>query len=266
MHAAALLLVGLLASGLVGGIVYRDVLLQSHTLRLEQEVARADASARLARRHLERVSAPAGQGGPRRPPGRACPGHPVRDAGRSRLVRGRAGSRRPGLRVALPQEAWRVVTSSCCPTDKPNGSISLPCPPMAGPWLPGTRTGRSGLRDPETGRVRMTLRGHQLPVDLFAFSPDGRRLVSRGTRRSDTAPTGRSPPLGPGLGAAPGPPGGVIGPNVEELHVRSSGRPPLGGSLDRERSHAVGLLGRGDRSRSPPAGVEQAHLTWHQSR
>ncbi len=53
MHAAALVLAGLLASGLFGGIVYRDVLLQDHTLQLEREVTRADANARLARRHLQ---------------------------------------------------------------------------------------------------------------------------------------------------------------------------------------------------------------------
>ena len=46
----------------------------------------------------------------------------------------------------------------------------------------GDEDGTIRLRDPETGRVRMTLRGHQLPVQLLAFSPDGRRLVSRGTR------------------------------------------------------------------------------------
>ena len=41
------------ASALVGGIVYRNVLLQNHAVHLEREVARADANARLARRHLE---------------------------------------------------------------------------------------------------------------------------------------------------------------------------------------------------------------------
>ncbi len=36
------------------------------------------------------------------------------------------------------------------------------------------------LRDPETGRVRMALTGHQLPVGHLAFAPDGGRLISVG--------------------------------------------------------------------------------------
>src|SRR5262249_7685488 len=42
MHAAAVVLAGWLGLGLIGGIIYRDVLLQSHARALEREAARAD--------------------------------------------------------------------------------------------------------------------------------------------------------------------------------------------------------------------------------
>ena len=53
MHAASAFLGGLLFLGLIGGIVYRDILIQQHDQLLEGEVIRAEASVKLARRHLE---------------------------------------------------------------------------------------------------------------------------------------------------------------------------------------------------------------------
>ncbi len=44
----------------------------------------------------------------------------------------------------------------------------------------GDRDGTIRLRDPETGRVAMTLRGHEWGLSHLAFSPDGRRLASVG--------------------------------------------------------------------------------------
>ena len=62
MHAAALLLVTLLASGLVGGIVYRDVLLQSHTRGWSGRFSGPTRTPGLPG-GTRGVSAPAGQGG-----------------------------------------------------------------------------------------------------------------------------------------------------------------------------------------------------------
>ena len=45
----------------------------------------------------------------------------------------------------------------------------------------GDEDGTIRLRDPETGRVRMTLAEHRLPVGRFAFSTDGSRLISIAT-------------------------------------------------------------------------------------
>ena len=47
------------------------------------------------------------------------------------------------------------MISLCCPTDKENGSITLPYPPMAGHWLRGTTMGQSGfeiLKQAECGQ------------------------------------------------------------------------------------------------------------------
>ena len=50
----------------------------------------------------------------------------------------------------------------------------------------GDNDGTIRLRDPATGEVAMSLRGHEHGIWNLAFSPDGRRLVSVGT--SDIAP------------------------------------------------------------------------------
>ena len=46
----------------------------------------------------------------------------------------------------------------------------------------GDRDGTIRLRDPETGRVAMTLRGREFGAGFLAFSPDGHRLASAGSQ------------------------------------------------------------------------------------
>src|SRR5204862_1704850 len=46
----------------------------------------------------------------------------------------------------------------------------------------GDQDGTIRLRDPETGQVALSLRGHEFSVYFLAFSPDGRRLASVGHR------------------------------------------------------------------------------------
>ena len=53
IHAALFLLVGLMGVGVLAGLVHRNELVQRHAGELEREVVRADASERLARRHLK---------------------------------------------------------------------------------------------------------------------------------------------------------------------------------------------------------------------
>jgi eukaryotic-like serine/threonine-protein kinase len=181
MHAGALLLVTLLASGLVGGIVYRNVLLQSHTLRLEHEVARADASARLARRHLSAFQL--------RQAKQALDANQVERAQDILSAMQVDRSSSDGGKDHEDQGfAWHYLRNAArrdivVLSDRQAERVCILALSRDGQTLAtGDEDGTIRLRDPETGRVRMTLRGHQLPIGLFAFSLDGRRLVSRGTQ------------------------------------------------------------------------------------
>jgi hypothetical protein len=181
LHAAVLLLVGLLTSGLLGGVAYRDLLLQRHAGELEREIVRADANARLARRHLQAFQ--------------------LRQA--QEAIDARQVERAQEILAAIPADGGRSSAGQG-PSD-----LGFPChylmrlacrdlvvlsnrqvervqvmalSPDGQTLATGDEDGTIRLRDPQTGRVRMTLSGHQLPVHLLAFAPDGARLISRGTR------------------------------------------------------------------------------------
>ncbi len=180
-HTAALVLVGMLASGLIGGTVYRDVLLQGHSRELEREIVRADANARLARRHLQAFQL-----------------RQARDALDARQVeraqdilsaiqtdRDRSDARHdPGH----PGFAWHYLMTLArrelvVLSDRQTERVrAIALSPDGRTLATGDEDGTIRLRDPGPGRVRSSLPGHKLPVHLLAFAPGGTRLVSRGTR------------------------------------------------------------------------------------
>jgi WD40 repeat protein len=188
MHAATLVLVALVASGLVGGVVYRDVLLQGHAREMKRGVVRADASARLARRHLQAFQL-----------------RQARDALDARQIeraqdilstiqtdRGRAGDRQD---AGDPGFAWHYLMRLArrdlvVLSDRGLERVAFVALSPDGRTLTtGDQDGAVRLRDPETGHVAMTLRSHEFPVEFLAFAPDGRRLASVGR---NTNPPARS--------------------------------------------------------------------------
>ncbi len=179
MHAAAAILVALAASGLVGGILYRHVLLQGHTRELEREVARADANARIARRHLQAFRLRQAQ--------EALEVHQVERA-QDILAAIEADRRRSDGRQdpGDPGFAWHYLTRLArrdlvVLSDRQAERVNvIALSPDGRTLATGDEDGTIRLRDPETGRGRATLLGHDRPVDLLAFAPDGTRLISRG--------------------------------------------------------------------------------------
>jgi WD40 repeat protein len=179
MHAAALILVAVLASGLVGGIVYRDVLLQGHTRELEREVVRADANARLARRHLQAFQL--------RQAREALDAHQVERAqdilGSIQADRDRSDAGQDPGDMGF---AWHYLRRLArrdlfVLSDRLSERVAAIALSRDGRTLAtGDEDGTIRLRDPETGKVVMSLRRHELDVERLAFSPDGRRLVSVG--------------------------------------------------------------------------------------
>src|SRR5262249_29000529 len=181
MHAAALILVALVASGLVGGIVYRNVLLQGHARDLEREVVRADANARLARRHLQAFQLRQAQDAlDARQVERAQDILSAIQADRDRSDR-RQDPGDPGFAWHFLMRLARrdlIVLS-----DRQSERIQqIALSPDGRTLATGDEDGTIRLRDPETGQVAMSLRGPQFRVYLLAFSPDGRRLASAGHR------------------------------------------------------------------------------------
>ena len=178
-HAGALVLVTLLASGLVGGIVYRDALLQSHALRLEHEVARADASAKLARRHLSAFQL--------RQAKQALDAHQVERA-QNILSAMHPDGKPPGDGQAPDDRgfAWHYLMSQACQnlvvlSDRRSERVSEAALSQDGRTLAtGDNDGTIRLRDPQTGQGISRLLGHKICVDHLAFSPDGSRLASVG--------------------------------------------------------------------------------------
>jgi WD40 repeat protein len=179
LHAGALILAAVVASGLVGGVVYRDVLIQNHARELEREVDRADAHARLARRHLQAFQL-----------------RQARDALNANQVeraqdilnaiqaeRDRSDARQdPGD----PGFAWRYLRRLArrdlvVLSDRQAERVNVIALSPDGRILAtGDDDGTIRLRDPESGRVGMTLAEHRLGVSHLAFSPDGHRLISVG--------------------------------------------------------------------------------------
>jgi serine/threonine protein kinase len=178
-YAAAILLLTMLFAALVGGIAYRNVLLQNHALHLEREVARADANARLVRRHLEAfqfrqarealdahqmeraqdilrtIAADGEPSGEARKPGELgfAWHYLMNQAGRDLVVLSNRRSERV-TKIALSQDGRTLVT--------------------------GDEDGTIRLRDPRTGQVRLMLTGHGLAIGQLVFAPQGDRLVSVG--------------------------------------------------------------------------------------
>jgi WD40 repeat protein len=187
VHAAALVLAGMLASGLIGGVFYRDALLEGHARQLEREVVRADAHARRARRHLQAFQLrQAQQAIEARQVERAQDILAAIEADRERSD----AAEDPGD----PGFAWHYLMrlarrDLAVLSDRQTERVStIALSPDGRTLATGDDDGTIRLRDPETGRVRMTLAGHRLLVSRLAFSPDGRRLASVGSR-------GRQPPL-----------------------------------------------------------------------
>jgi WD40 repeat protein len=188
MHAAALVLGGLLASVLVGGLVLRDSMIQDHARQLEREIVRADAHARLARRHL--------QGFQLRQAQQALE---ARQVERAQDILAAIEADRESSDAAedpgVPGFAWHYLNGLArrdlvVLSDRKAERVNVVALSADGRTLAnGDEDGTIRLRDPETGRVRMTLAGHRLPVGRLA-SPDGRRLVSGGIRGLPRAPGG----------------------------------------------------------------------------
>jgi WD40 repeat protein len=179
MHATALILVALATAGLVGGIVYRNVLLQGHARELEREVLRADGNARLARRHLQAFQLRQAQ--------EALDARQVERAqdilSAIQADRDRSGRcQDPGD----PGFAWHYVTRLArrdlvVLSDRQAERVSfIALSPDGKTLATGDEDGTIRLRDPETGRVGTILAAHRLGISQLAFSPDGGRLVSVG--------------------------------------------------------------------------------------
>ena len=179
MHAASALLAALFVLGLIGGIIYRDVLIQRHDQRLEGAVIRADASARLAQRHLQafqirQAQEALGARHVERAQDILLAIQPDRDSTGDRpLSDDRGFAWNYLMRVASRD----LTVLSDRQTERVN-SIALSNDGRT--LATGDDDGTIRLRDSVTGRVAVTLPGHRLPVGLVAFSGDGRRLVSTG--------------------------------------------------------------------------------------
>ena len=210
MHAAALVLAILAASGLIGGIVYRDVLLERHARELEREVTRADANARLARRHLRAFQ--------------LRQAREVLDAGQVEraqdiLAAIQADRHRSDLRHDpvhlgfawhyLNRLARRDLVVLSDRQAERVGMIALS--PDGGILATGDEDGTIRLRDPETGRVRATLSGHRLPVRHAGLCA-GRQSPRLEGAWPTACTKGRGLSLGSGLARTPGPPGRTCGP------------------------------------------------------
>ena len=162
-----------------GDRLSRCVAGQRHARELEREVTRADANARLALRHLRafqlrqaREVLNAGQVERAQDILAAIQADPQRSDLRHDPVNlGFAWHylntlARRDLVVLSDRQAERV---HCVALSADGRTLAT-----------GDDDGTIRLRDPETGRVRMTLAVHQLSISHLAFSPDGHRLVSIG--------------------------------------------------------------------------------------
>ena len=178
MHAIALVLAGLLASALVGGIVLRDALIQDHDRQLEREVVRADAHARLARRHLQAFQLRQAQ--------QALQGRQVERAqdilATIQSDRDRSDADEdPGD----PGFAWHYLIGMArrdvvVLSDRKAERINALALSADGRTLAtGDEDGTIRLRDPETGRVLTSLQGHRAALWHLAFDPDGHHLASQ---------------------------------------------------------------------------------------
>ncbi len=176
-HAAAIALTGSLAAALAGGVILRDAMVERHSRQLEREVTRADANARLARRHLQAFQLRMAQ--------QALEARQVERA--QDILNASQAEREQSESGQDPGFAWQYLMKQArrdlvVLSDRRSERVSVfALTPDGRTLATGDHDGTIRTRDPGTGQVRMTLRGHELLVDLLAFSSDGRRLASVAT-------------------------------------------------------------------------------------
>jgi WD40 repeat protein/serine/threonine protein kinase len=183
VHAATLVLAILICVGLLAGLIHRNDLVQRHAQELEREVVRADASERLALRHLK-----AFQLRQSRDALDANQLERAQDILRDIQVDGEGVSTDP-RHLGF---AWNYLKSQACRnvvvlSDRRSERISeVALSPDGQTLATGDEDGTIRLRDPETGRVLNNLSGHKFSILRLIFAPTGRRLASVG--RNGSAP------------------------------------------------------------------------------
>lgn len=178
MGAGLTLLAVSLAAGMLGATAYRNMLLEDHARQLEREVARADANAQIAQRHLHVFHI--------RQASEALAAHQVEraqdilrsvEADQASARAGRPGALGFARRYLMSQARRNLVVLS----DRQAERVSVVALSEDGrTFVTGDFDGTILPRDPETGRPSMRLTGHKKHIDLLAVSADGKRLLSVG--------------------------------------------------------------------------------------
>ncbi|MFO0892098.1 MAG: protein kinase [Isosphaeraceae bacterium] len=170
--ALAVVLGVLLAAGLLGAVLYRAALLERYTQLLQAQAALAAESVRLSHRHIQASQL-------RQAKQRV-------DAGKFERAQGFLSEIEPadeaggGIKWRYAWEyLWHQSRRVLKVLSRRKEQVSRIALSADGEVLAsGDVDGTVRLRDPVTGELRATLRGHNFRVYRLAFSPDGGKLAS----------------------------------------------------------------------------------------
>jgi WD40 repeat protein len=175
VHAAALLLAVCMGVGLVAGLVHRNDLVQRHAREREREVIRADASEKLAQRHLKAFQL--------RQARDALDANQVERT--QDLLRDIEADAEAALTTPTRHGfAWNYLMAQArrdvvVLSDRHSERVSaIGVSPDGRTLVTGDEDGTIRLRDPDTGQIMKRLGEHQLPINRLSIAPSGSRLAS----------------------------------------------------------------------------------------